>query len=192
MGLYKFLLIAGLSAALSLAQSQTNPATGQSSKQKGSTQTSADRAQPGSTSPLSAQDRSFIQEAWTGGQSEVEMAKMALERASSGAVKTFAEQLIADHTQANRQLEELARRKGVTLESSAASSKGADNSDLASLNGGEFDRAFIKQMVADHEKTIAKFEMAQQSVSDPDVKNFITMTLPTLRMHLQSAKSLSK
>src|SRR5262249_12263671 len=120
------------------------------------------------------------------------------------------------HTQANRELADIATKKGAILSKapSAASTPVVGNgtvdsknptrgqadrsstsnatSSLASLNGSEFDREFIRQMVTDHEQTIAKFESAQNTVQDADLKMFITKTLPTLREHLNQARSLNK
>jgi len=64
------------------------------------------------------------------------------------------------------------------------------DSHLSGLNGTDFDRAFAKQMVQDHEQAIAKFEAAQQEVTDTEVRGFIAATLPTLREHLKQARDI--
>jgi Domain of unknown function (DUF4142) len=40
---------------------------------------------------------------------------LAKQKASSAEVKSFAEQMIQDHTKANQELEQLAKQKGITV-----------------------------------------------------------------------------
>ncbi len=61
---------------------------------------------------------------------------------------------------------------------------------LESLSGKEFDQAYIKQMVEDHQKAISKFETAQQNVEDAELKQFASDTLPKLRDHLKMAQDI--
>jgi putative membrane protein len=61
---------------------------------------------------------------------------------------------------------------------------------LQSLSGTEFDREFVKMAVNDHQKDIKEFEKASKNADDTELKSFAAKTLPTLRQHLQQAKSL--
>lgn len=63
---------------------------------------------------------------------------------------------------------------------------------LQGLNGAEFDREFMKQMVTDHKAAVADFQRAATTASDPEVKTFAQKTLPGLQEHLQLARSLSE
>lgn len=62
--------------------------------------------------------------------------------------------------------------------------------DLGALSGPAFDKAFAAQMVKDHAETIEKFENATANVNDPQLKQFATQTLPTLREHYRMAQDL--
>jgi len=153
----------------------------------------------GKSSQLSRTDERFIKEAAKGGQMEVQMGKLGLKNAQSTEVKQFSQRLIDDHTKANTELKQLAASKGLTLPDSdkiAGTEKdsdrtrvreGADTSHdkelhkLDGLSGAEFDRAFAKMAVADHEKDIKEFEKASQNAEDAEVKAFAAKTLPVLR-----------
>lgn len=63
---------------------------------------------------------------------------------------------------------------------------------LQGLNGADFDRAFIQQMVSDHQRAVADFQRAASSASDSDVRRFAQQTLPGLQEHLQQARALSE
>ena len=56
----------------------------------------------------------------------------------------------------------------------------------------EFDKAYVKDMVKDHEKDVKDFQNESQNGTDPNVKQFATKTLPILQGHLESIKQLSK
>jgi len=63
---------------------------------------------------------------------------------------------------------------------------------LSGKTGAEFDRAFLHEAISHHEKDVALFEKESTSGSDPELKAFAAKTLPTLRQHLQTARSLGQ
>jgi putative membrane protein len=52
------------------------------------------------------------------------------------------------------------------------------------LSGKSFDEAYVKMMVEDHKEDVADFQKESESATDPDVKNFVSKTLPVLQSHL--------
>src|SRR5688572_18185245 len=71
---------------------------------------------------LSPEDRQFIEKAAQAGMHEVHMGQIGIERGSSQAIKQYSQRLVDDHTKANQELAELAKRKGVTLPPAATQS----------------------------------------------------------------------
>lgn len=135
--------------------------------------------------------RSFVNEAAMGGMAEVELGKLAQEKASSRRVKNFAEMMVRDHSAANEDLRSIAQKKNVTLPADLGKYK-EHKDDLSKKSGAEFDKAYMKMMVDDHQEDIDEFERAANNVDDPDVKTFASNKLPTLRMHLDSAKAINQ
>jgi putative membrane protein len=169
-------------------RSQTGTSTaGQSSKRSTAGQESADRS-TGGGSAIKSSDRTFVTNAAMGGMAEVELGNLAKEKASSDAVKQFGQRMVTDHTKANDQLKQVAASKNITLPTSLDAKHQAMKDRLSKLSGAEFDRAYMKDMVADHEKDVKEFQKESQSGSDPEIKNFASQTLPTLQEHLQMAK----
>ena len=139
---------------------------------------------------LSAQDQKFMQDTARNGMHEVHMAHMGMEKAQSEAVKGFARQLATDHSNANKELMDLAKKKGVTLP--ADDPKSAMSSPVAQKTGTEFDKTFVQTMIEAHQKGIASFEKQASEGSDLELKSWVNKMLPTLRSHLSKAQSLSK
>jgi putative membrane protein len=116
----------------------------------------------------------FMKEAASDGMLEVKLGKMAQEKASSDAVKQFGERMVQHHTQANKELMQLASQKGVTVPS-ALMPKHQQLVDK--LSGEEFDRTYMAEMVKDHSQAVQDFEKQAETAQDPDVKAFAAKTL---------------
>jgi putative membrane protein len=123
-------------------------------------------------------------------KAEVELGKMAEQKASSDAVKSFGKRMMKDHKQASEQLESIADRLGVTLPNKVNAKDQATKARLEKFSGNEFDQAYMRDMVKDHTKDVAEFQKASSTLSNPDVKNFAEQTLPTLQSHLKEARQI--
>jgi putative membrane protein len=149
---------------------------------------SADRMNSG-TNQVPMADQHFMMKAAQGGMAEVELGNLALQNASSQAVKDFGQKMVDDHSKANNELKDLAGRKNVTLPGAIDAKDQATKDRLSQLHAAAFDRAYMRDMVMDHKKDIADFQKEANSGMDPDVKNWASTTLPTLQQHLQMAQS---
>ncbi len=137
-------------------------------------------------------DTAFIRQAGEGGLSEVTLAKLAKEKASDSQVKSFADQMLADHSKANDKLKAIANRKGYTVPTALPQDKQKVVDELSSKSGAEFDKAYVEQMVKDHENTVSLFTSAEGLVEDSDLSGFVREMLPTLEQHLMHAKDLNQ
>jgi putative membrane protein len=141
-------------------------------------------------SKLSASDKKFVMEAAKGGMAEVELGKLATEKASSDDVKKFGQRMVDDHTKANDQLKQVASQEGIQLPTTLSAKDKMTKERLSKLNGAAFDKAYMSDMVKDHTKDVADFQQESSSGTDPAVKDFASQTLPTLQSHLQEAKQI--
>jgi putative membrane protein len=126
-----------------------------------------------------------------GGQAEVALGQLAQAKATDSQVKAYGQMLVTDHSKANDDLMSIARTKSVTLPSDMSAAQKSTKDRLDKQTGAAFDRAFMNQMVRDHQNDIKEFEQASKS-SDPDVKAFAEKALPTLRHHLEEAQRIVK
>jgi putative membrane protein len=148
-------------------------------------------ANSGTSAKLAPADRQFIKKAAEGGLAEVELGKLATEKAESPEVKQFGQRMVDDHTKANDQLKQVASEKGVAVPEKLSAKDAATKARLEKLSGKAFDRAYMRDMVTDHTKDVSEFRMESKNAKDPDVKNFASQTLPTLQDHLKEAKSIA-
>jgi putative membrane protein len=147
---------------------------------------------PGSSNgSISASDKKFVREAAQGGMAEVEMGKLATEKASNPEVKKFGQRMVDDHTKAGDQLKEVASSKGISVPDKLSAKDEATKLRLSKLSGEQFDKAYMSDMVKDHTQDVADFQRESSSGMDPDVKNFASQTLPTLKDHLRQAKEIA-
>jgi putative membrane protein len=130
-------------------------------------------------------------DAASSGFHEVQIAKLGVSRATSPEVKANAQNLLDDHALSNAEVEveALARLKGVTLPDPSKTDVSATN--LSSISGMEFDRAFVRESIEGHVRDLTAFETEDRSAgSDSDLRSFAHSMLPKLRDHLEKAKSL--
>jgi putative membrane protein len=139
-------------------------------------------------SSLDKGDVKFIEKAAYGGLAEVELGKLAQERAQSPNVKDFAARMVKDHQKGNEELKPIADAKGVALPTGPDKEHQKDMEKLAKKSGVDFDKAYMDHMVKDHKKVVKEFQKAAKSAKDPDVKNFASKNLPTIEEHLRVAQ----
>jgi putative membrane protein len=135
-------------------------------------------------------DDRFVTEAAVGGLMEVKLGLLAMEHASNAEVKKFAQRMVDDHGKANKDLMGVADKKGIKVSIDLPKKHQETFDQLAKLKGAEFDRAYIKLMIMDHEEDLKEFDMESKSGKDPDVKEFAAKTLPVIREHLSMAMDI--
>lgn len=152
---------------------------------------------PSARADLSSKDKKFVEKAAAGGTMEVTVGKLAAEKATMDDVKKFGQQMVDDHSKANKELKEFAQSKDAAKDLQDGEDKGTKEAQNASVklsknNGAAFDKAYIDDMVEDHEKDVKEFDDASKNCEDADLKAWAAKTLPTLQMHLQMAKDLQE
>jgi putative membrane protein len=157
---------------------------------RNSSNTSAAGEQTGMTGAMNSKDRDFLMDAAMGGLMEVELGRLAAQQGSSDAVKQFGQKMVDDHSQANTELMTLATSKGITLPTAIDEKHREQVTKLSAMSGADFDRAYAKMMLKDHEKDVSEFQKQSTKGTDPDVKAFASKTLPTLQQHLTMVRAL--
>lgn len=134
----------------------------------------------------------FVKMGIQGNLAEVSMGQLAQEKGQSEGIKSFGQQLVKDHTDANQKLMGVASSVSLTPPTEPTKKQKADHDKMAKMSGAKFDREFAKHMVMDHKKDIKDYEKATKMRNADAVASYASQTLPTLNQHLEMAQSLAK
>ena len=141
---------------------------------------------------LADKDQAFIARAAGDNAFQIAMARLALQKSSSGKVHVLAQRIMDDHTRMNRELAVIANHRGTDHASPPVPVDKARQLQerLAPLQGDAFAHAFAGVMVSDHHTAIALFSSEIEGGHDDAVRDFARKELPTLREHLAMAEAL--
>jgi putative membrane protein len=139
---------------------------------------------------MSAQD--FAKKVSVANTFEIDSSRLALEKSTDEDVKSFAQSMIDDHTQAGEDFSE-------ALASSDSKAKAAQALDskhqkmmntLQAASGNNFNRQYIAMQTDAHKQAVSLFSDYSRNGKDKALKDFATNTLPTLQEHLQHVQTL--
>jgi len=148
-------------------------------------------AQSNSTSSINTADRHFMDKAAQANMAEVQLGQLAQRNAESQKVKDFGQRMVTDHTKADDSLKQIAQKDNVTLPSKLSPEDEATSKRLEKLHGEAFDRAYMHDMVADHEHDVAAFRSNEKTIQNTQLKDWVINPLPTLESHLKEAKEIA-
>jgi putative membrane protein len=136
-------------------------------------------------------DRDFIQDQLSDGNAELELARLAQERATRPEVKEFAQMMARDHETAGGELKQIANKHNVQMDTGEQKEHNDLRERLSKLSGAEFDREYMEAMVEEHEEAVNEVER-QQNADNPEIRQWASKTVPTLRQHLERAQQIKK
>ena len=142
-----------------------------------------------SDSKVPSADEQFLKDAAAGGMMEVELGKIAADKAVNDQVKAFGRQMQQDHGKANDELKTLAANKGVQIPTALAGKHKRTVDRLSKLSNAEFDRQYIRTMIDDHKEDLKAFQREADKGKDPDVKQFAGKYVPMIKKHLEMAQT---
>jgi putative membrane protein len=139
------------------------------------------------TVELKHADRSFIEKAARAGLDEVEISKVAADRTSNPAVRSYAQKIIAEHEVVHDDLATIATARGVNL---PAKDNVAEK--WRKRDAKDFDREYIDHMVSAHDDAVKLFEKHAREGDDVEVMAFARKHLAKLQKHLHEATDLKR
>jgi putative membrane protein len=135
----------------------------------------------------------FVKEAAISDMFEIESNKLAQDKGNAPE-KTFASQMVTDHTKTSTELKGLLSSGKVKAELPTA----LDSSHQSKLNrlkgegGKDFSSDFDSMQVSAHKDAVSLFERYAKGGDNADLKNWSGKTLPALKHHLKMAEDLGK
>lgn len=136
--------------------------------------------------------KTFIDKVSVSNKFEIDTSGLALKYGKSADVKTFAQQMIVDHTKAGTDFK--ASLAQANIEPPADSLDVGHTAKYAKLRlfttEKGFDSAYVDAQLQAHEDAVATFKDYAANGPTTAVKAFAENTLPTLEHHLEMAKAL--
>jgi putative membrane protein len=139
---------------------------------------------------MKSADAIFAMNAAQSGLAEVQLGQLAAQKASNPDLKAFGQQMFDDHRKANDKLKSIAQAENMTLPNSLNARDQAEYTKLQTLSGVDFDRAYVRDMVKDHEQDVKQLQKEASSGKDPQMKRLASETLPTVEEHLSKIRGI--
>jgi putative membrane protein len=136
----------------------------------------------------------FVKEAASSDMLEIQSSQLALERATDDRTKTYAQQMIADHTKTSTEMKGLVQagniKADIPNEMLASHQKMFDK--LKGLNGAEFTKQYHDDQVTAHKEAVNLFQRYAKGGDNDQLKSWAEKTLPSLEHHHHMAQELEK
>lgn len=137
----------------------------------------------------------YVEKAAVGNLFEIQSSALALKQADSSAVKTFAQQMITDHTNAGKALE-----AGVTSASQQATqipnkldkAHEAKLNDLRKMTGRDFDAAYLKAQLIGHQEALKLHRDYAQKGDNSVLKKTAANAADITEHHLQTLQKITQ
>ena len=145
------------------------------------------------TKPFTAVERRFVTRIATRYVYEIEVSKLAIDKALSPGVRDFAQAMVDHDSRMNDELVALMSAHGVAPPKGLPADRATKLHRLAALPRSDaFDNGYIRVVgIEDHRAEIAVFEKARREVRDRELRAYIDRSLAILRSHLTMAQSVA-
>jgi len=140
---------------------------------------------------VSTKDQNIMMQASFGNIAEIGAGKLADSLSGTTEVKEFGQMMIADHSVAQQDLQQLANAWSVDIPQAPDSMHKAKMQQLMMMTGHMFDTAYINAQIMDHQATISLLEMAADESDQQAIREYANKYLPKVRMHLEHAQMIA-
>ncbi|GAB2561532.1 hypothetical protein GCM10027190_09040 [Spirosoma areae] len=198
LGLLVALVVAGTSVAQQNSGSMTAGTTtmvGRESKaefdrmnKKGAATVAAIRP---TSAKLSSVDQALMMEVANGGMMQLEVSKIAVQKASNDEVRQLAQAEVEEQTGLSAKLKEIADAKGVVLPSAPDAETQAMVTKMEGMSGMAFDRMYVTESgVKGHEKLDMVMGKVKSNASDNNLKALEKAAHPLVKAHLKVSREI--
>jgi putative membrane protein len=144
--------------------------------------------------------KAFLERIHHVNQEEITQARLAQQNSTNEDVKSFAAQMIKDHTDADQKIQDLAKAQKLTLaepkpandvEKRAMAADKATLDKLQVLKGEPFDGCYMANQLGAHDATLGKLLAGKQALSgNAPLSSLIDDLIQSVSMHRQHAYTL--
>jgi putative membrane protein len=156
-------------------------------------QSAAEKTGVNSALGVSPTTADFVKEVAISDMFEIASSRLAQDKGNA-AEKSFASQMVADHTKTSTELKRLVSSGKVkaAVPTALDSSHQSKLDKLKGESGKDFSSDFDSMQVTAHKDAVSLFERYAKRGDNPELKTWAAKTLPTLKHHLEMAQNLKK
>lgn len=125
-------------------------------------------------------DATFMTGAWLRGLEQVELGRIAADRASNPGVRSFGQQIVQDRGKANEELRRFAQGQAIALPAAIDAKRKAEVDRISRLSSPALDRAIVLALVRLHDADVADFQKQTQANQEIELLGWVSVTLPML------------
>ena len=140
----------------------------------------------------SDQDKQFLAEASQGNYDEIQLGKLAEQKASNPDVKAFGQRMVTDHTRLAEKMKQYNDAWNVPEPTSLSPDAQKEYDKLQGLSGNDFDKEYIDDMVTDHTKDLKAFTKEVNDTHDAKFKASVEQGKSVVAAHKNMAYDLKK
>lgn len=182
------LLVAGVALVAALAapaSAQGTPPAG------GAPQPRPVQAPTAAPDPSMAPD-AFLQAVVRADLLQLELGRRAAAQAEAAPVREYAQRMVTNHNAIQAIVTRLAGKEGIRLPASVDDAGAEDLRRIGSLQGVEFDKAYVMYVAEAHPRVLAMYRWQCDNCADAEVKAFATQTSPIVGTHARLADQLNQ
>ena len=124
------------------------------------------------------------------GMTELDMSKMAVERATTPAVKSYAQEVVKAHDEDDKKIKTLSGQFNITLPDGLSNDGQEMVMKLKQKNGTDFEKQYLDNMADINDKAISKAKDLADNSDKTELKEFATKTEGDDTHHRDMAKQL--
>src|SRR5215203_1268923 len=136
-------------------------------------------------------DQQFVSQVGAANLLEVRLSQAAQQKGGNTSVKQFAQSMIVDHTDMQKQWIAVAKKDNIKFTTDLNPQQLQQLQQLTKMSGAGLDRAYMSMMVQSHRDNVDAFTRERSAPHSPDVRQLIESSLPRLQQHLSQAQQIS-
>jgi putative membrane protein len=140
----------------------------------------------------SDQDKQFLTKASQANYDEIQLGKLAEQKATNASVKAFGRRMVTDHTRLTTQMKPFANTWGIAAPTSLDSDAQSEYDKLKGMSGADFDKEYINFMASEHAKDLNEFTDEANSTKDTKFKAAVEHGKTVISEHKTMADNLQQ
>lgn len=137
-------------------------------------------------------DKKFLTEASQGNYDEIQLGKLAEQKATNPDVKTFGHRMVTDHTRLGEKMKPYADQWAISAPSSLSPDAQKEYDKLQGMSGADFDKEYMSDMVSDHTKDLDAFTKEVKDTKDARFRTTVEQGKSVVAAHKNMAYDLNK